>query len=97
MSSLRARLKPVVVGVVLLIGSPFVVRGAEADTQDWQFGVMLYGWLPSVTGDLSYSLPPPALAVTASASMPATSSMPYRWPSWRRSRRVKGLGWVIPT
>lgn len=58
MSIFRVCLKPVVVGVVLLIVSPFVAHAAEADTQDWQFGVMLYGWLPSVTGDLSYSLPP---------------------------------------
>jgi hypothetical protein len=31
--------------------------GAAGGPSAWQYGVMIYGWLPSVSGNLNYSLP----------------------------------------
>jgi hypothetical protein len=43
-------------GAVLAMASATV--GAAGSASDWQFAAMIYGWLPSVGGDLKYGLPP---------------------------------------
>lgn len=43
-------------GTFLMIGA--VSAEAAAPAEDWQYGLMVYGWLPSVNGDLRYGLPP---------------------------------------
>lgn len=63
MRSLRGQVGPTahprglaVAGGALLLAA-FVAANAAGGTSDWQYGLMLYGWLPSVSGDLRYSVP----------------------------------------
>jgi len=41
---------------MLLVG-PAAMGAAESSAEDWRFGAVIYGWLPSVHGDLKYSPP----------------------------------------
>lgn len=52
----RQGVAALVSGACLMIGA--VSAEAAAPAEDWQYGVMIYGWLPSVGGDLKYGLPP---------------------------------------
>jgi len=42
-------------GALLLTAA--AASAAAGGPSDWQFGAMLYGWLPSVSGDLNHPLP----------------------------------------
>lgn len=44
--------------LAVLSGTASAAGGAvAAGSNDWQFGLMLYGWLPSVNGDFKFRLP----------------------------------------
>jgi hypothetical protein len=40
-----------------LLRTAAAASAAAGGPSDWQFGAMLYGWLPSVSGDLNHPLP----------------------------------------
>jgi hypothetical protein len=44
------------VGLLLLSNPAYAVQ--EVDSDKWQFSVMPYLWLPSINGDLRFSIPP---------------------------------------
>jgi hypothetical protein len=50
-----SRAAALVAGGMLTTAS--AVAGAAGGPADWQFAAMIYGWLPSVSGDLNYTLP----------------------------------------
>jgi hypothetical protein len=46
--------KAIAAGAMLI--ATFTAMGAsEAAAEDWQYGLVIYGWLPSISGDLTYS------------------------------------------
>lgn len=48
--------KALVAGAALMAAS--AATGASKDSAaDWQYGVVIYGWLPSISGDLKYNPP----------------------------------------
>lgn len=51
-----SRTKALAAGAMLLSTSAGV-GAAEGSAADWQYGLSIYGWLPSLSGDLNYSPP----------------------------------------
>jgi hypothetical protein len=54
-STVTRRAAALVAGGVLATAT--AVADAAGGSSDWQFGAMIYGWLPSVSGNLNYALP----------------------------------------
>lgn len=48
--------KALAAGAMLMAAST-TVGASEGSASDWQYGLMIYGWLPSISGDLNYDLP----------------------------------------
>ena len=42
---------------VMLMATSTAVRAPEGTAMDWRFGAVIYGWFPSISGDLRYSPP----------------------------------------
>lgn len=55
-SSGYPRLKTLVAGTMLVAMSSGV-GASESSTGDWEYGLLIYGWLPSISGDLNYDIP----------------------------------------
>jgi len=51
------RTKALVAGMTLVAASTATVSASEGSAADWQYGLMIYGWLPGISGDLNYSQP----------------------------------------
>jgi hypothetical protein len=56
------------VAVTLTLGASAAMGASDGPPKDWQFGVSLYGWFPSVSGDLKFSPPGGSDDITADAS-----------------------------
>lgn len=66
-ASRRATRTAAALGSAFLFGAS-AATGATPSPSDWQFGIMLYGWLPSVSGDVNFALPTGAVADSLSVS-----------------------------
>lgn len=58
--------KVVAVGAMMMATST-AMGASESSAADWQFGLSIYAWLPSVSGDLNYNLPDNGGDVTVDA------------------------------
>jgi opacity protein-like surface antigen len=56
-STKSVRKQPLVAAVCLLLMFCFVNYAAAQETDKWQYEATLYLWLPSIDGDLKYTLP----------------------------------------
>lgn len=54
--SMQFRSKALVAGSVL-IAMTTVMSATETMASDWEYGLSIYGWLPSISGNLNYSPP----------------------------------------
>ncbi len=51
------RYRKVVAASAMLIATSTAMGASESSAADWQYGLSIYGWLPSVSGNLNYTLP----------------------------------------
>ncbi len=49
------RYSKAVVASAVLVASFTAIGASEGPSEDWQYGLLIYGWLPSINGDLRYS------------------------------------------
>lgn len=56
LGAVRHAFAAVVASAALLLGASGLAR-ADTGSSDWRFGLMVYGWLPRVSGTLRYDLP----------------------------------------
>ena len=54
---LQQRLRKALTAGAMLLATSAAMGAPEPSAEDWQFGAVIYGWLPSVHGDLKYSPP----------------------------------------
>ena len=66
----------------LCVAAAAFQRPAAQTPENWQFGLQIYGWFPSISGTTFRTRAP-----TASRSMP-TTSLTSSSCSWARSRRA---------
>ncbi|MEN8176644.1 MAG: hypothetical protein ABFS23_12830, partial [Pseudomonadota bacterium] len=52
----RSRTKALASSALLLAAST-VMGASESSATDWQYGLLIYGWLPSIDGELKYEDP----------------------------------------
>jgi opacity protein-like surface antigen len=51
------RCKKAIVAIAMLMATSSAMGASESSASDWQYGLSIYLWLPSVSGDLNYSPP----------------------------------------
>lgn len=52
----NSHLKTLAASTILLAASA-AVNASESGADDWQYGLMIYGWLPSISGELNFTPP----------------------------------------
>ena len=55
-NSRRSRIKVLAAGAMLMATSA-AMGASDSSAADWEYGLQIYGWLPSISGDLNYSPP----------------------------------------
>jgi hypothetical protein len=51
------RYKKAIAASAMLMATSTAMGASESSATDWQYGLSIYAWLPSVSGDLNYSTP----------------------------------------
>lgn len=85
----------------LLMAMSTAQGASEGSAEDWLYGLVIYGWLPSVSGDLKYS-PSGSDGYISADAQEIIDSLELTFMARSRRERVPGqysqpsFTWILP-